>query len=82
MQLNDILALPDDHYIPEPDMAEGRGCSVNKLRRDAVKKVGPPRTRMSRVILYRVGAFREWLRAQERDFEAERQGPRRRRRAT
>lgn len=81
MQLNDVLALSDDQYLDEAVVAAALKRSVNTLRRWACKRKGPARTSIGNTISYRVGAIRAWLRAQERNFQDERQGVRRRRRA-
>ena len=71
MTLNEVLALPDGEYVTEADMALVLDRDTNTLRRWAVNRQGPPRTAMGRSVVYRVGAFRQWLLNQERDFAAE-----------
>ena len=80
MTLNEFLALPDQEYVTEADLASVLDRDINTMRRWAVDRKGPPRTRMGRTVVYRVGAFRQWLLAQERDYDAE-QAKRRKRAA-
>lgn len=71
MTLSELLALSEGEYVTEAELASVLNRDTNTLRRWAVDRKGPPRTTMGRSVVYRVGAFRQWLLDQERDFAAE-----------
>ena len=63
---------PLDEYLARDELARQLGKSVRTLDRWHVQRVGPPRTRVGRLILYRKEAVARWL----RDNEQERLGER------
>jgi hypothetical protein len=54
-----------DGHISEADLARQLNRSVRTLQRLASRQLGPPRTKVGRLILYNVAHVREWLLEQE-----------------
>lgn len=77
MELNDVISLGDAEYVSEVELSEALGRPIPTLRTWAARRRGPPRTAFGRAIFYRVGGLKRWLKDQERDFDAERERPRR-----
>jgi len=53
-------------YVTKPELAQQLRKSTRTLDRLERQRVGPPRTKIGRSILYRIESVREWLQAQER----------------
>ena len=54
-----------DEYVTPECLAKDLGRSVRTLDRWDLLRIGPPRTRVGRMILYRREAVLEWLRSRE-----------------
>jgi hypothetical protein len=54
-----------DGYISEAELALQLKRSVRTLQRLAARRLGPPRTKIGRLIFYNVEHIREWLAQQE-----------------
>ena len=80
MDLNELLSRPDTSYASEDELASALAHPVCTLRTWRCRRKGPPAVAVGRTIRYRIGALRAWLLAKESDFDAARQGVRRRRR--
>ncbi len=52
-------------YISETDLARQLNRSVRTLQRLAARRLGPPRTKVGRLIFYNIERVREWLSEQE-----------------
>ena len=52
-------------YLTEADVARLRRCSVQSIRLMNRKRIGPPRIKIGRTILYRREAVEAWLRKHE-----------------
>lgn len=61
-------ALPDPllgEYMDRHELARQLGVSLDTLSKWSTQRIGPPRVRLGRRILYRREAVREWLRLRE-----------------
>ena len=56
--------LLEGFWTPE-QMASQAGVTTRTLARWHHLRIGPPRTRFGRTVLYRIASARAWLRAQE-----------------
>ena len=65
VDLSDTTPSVLDGYIREAALARQLNLSVRTLQRLAARRLGPPRTRVGRVILYNVEHVRDWLSQQE-----------------
>jgi hypothetical protein len=54
-----------DGYISEADLARQLNRSVRTLQRLAARRLGPPRTKIGRLVFYNVAHIRDWLSQQE-----------------
>jgi hypothetical protein len=63
-------------WLTRAQVAIEIGVSVDTLQRWETRRIGPPCVRISRKVLYRAGAFREWLISRERGPTAAAKGPR------
>src|SRR3954452_18332822 len=63
-------------YLDEAAAAAQLDVKVQTLRKWAVQRKGPPRTKAGKRVLYREEALRAWLVAQETDPAAARRGVR------
>jgi hypothetical protein len=54
-----------DGYISEADLARQLNRSVRTLQRLAARRLGPPRTKIGRLIVYNIEHVRAWLLQQE-----------------
>lgn len=54
-----------DDWMTRTELGEHLGLSVDTLGRWETRRIGPPCIRVGRKVLYRRGAVRDWLRAQE-----------------
>ena len=61
--IDEIDKLPDAAYISRPELAGWTGTSISTLSRWASDGSGPPITRKSGWIRYRLGDVRAWLAA-------------------
>jgi predicted DNA-binding transcriptional regulator AlpA len=52
-------------YISKPELAAQLQKSTRTLDRLERQRIGPPRTKVGRLILYRVDSVRDWLASQE-----------------
>jgi hypothetical protein len=52
-------------YITEADLARQLNRSVRTLQRLAARRIGPPRTKVGRLIFYNIEHVRDWLLQQE-----------------
>ena len=52
-------------YLTKPELAKELNKSIRTLDRLERQRIGPPRTRIGRSILYRLEGVREWLQSQE-----------------
>lgn len=50
-----------DGYLRPAEVAREIGCNLRTLSRWHRLRIGPPRIKVGRLILYPVAAFREWL---------------------
>lgn len=55
-----------DGWLTRARVAEEIGVSIDTLQRWETARTGPPCVRIGRKVLYRAGAFREWLISRER----------------
>ena len=56
-------------YITKPDLAAQLQKSTRTLDRLERQRLGPPRTKIGRLILYRVDSVRDWLASQEQNHK-------------
>ena len=54
-----------DGYMTEDEMARQRSLSKRTLRNERARGDGPPFVRINHRALYRIDAFREWLKSRE-----------------
>jgi hypothetical protein len=54
-----------DGYVSEADLARQLNRSVRTLQRLAARQLGPPRTKIGRLVFYNIDHVREWLLQQE-----------------
>jgi hypothetical protein len=54
-----------DGYIRQVDLARQLSMSVRTLQRLAARRLGPPRTKVGRLIVYNIEHVRDWLSQQE-----------------
>lgn len=52
-------------WLTRQQMADQIGVSIDTLARWETQRRGPPCVRIGRKVMYRVDAFRDWLREQE-----------------
>ena len=52
-------------WLNRTDLARELTLSVDTLQRWETRRMGPPCVRVGRKVLYRMEAFRDWLREQE-----------------
>jgi len=64
-------------YVTKSELAQQLRKSTRTLDRLERQRVGPPRTKIGRSILYRLDSVREWLEAQEQRRTLTRAGGRR-----
>ncbi|MFN3349092.1 helix-turn-helix domain-containing protein [Pseudorhodoplanes sp.] len=64
----DAMVAPPlfEGWLTDDRVAAEIGVSRYTLRRWERRRVGPPRVRIGRKVLYRAEAFREWLVSRER----------------
>ena len=66
---NDAMAVPcsiiGDEYMTREALAKDLGVSVRTIDRWHILRVGPPRTQLQKVILYRRESVLGWLRSRE-----------------
>jgi hypothetical protein len=55
-------------YISEDDLARQLNRSVRTLQRMDARRLGPPRTKVGRLIFYNIEHVREWLAKQEQSL--------------
>jgi excisionase family DNA binding protein len=52
---------PPDNYMRPTEVASQLGVSLRTLSRWQALRVGPPRAKVGRTVLYRVAAVEAWL---------------------
>ena len=65
------MALLDDYYRPEA-LATELGIHVRTLRKWDELNLGPPKTQIGRLTLYRRDSVAEWLQAREQQKDRRR----------
>ena len=65
VDLSDTIPSVLDGYIGEADLARQLHRSVRTLQRHAARRLGPPRTKIGRLIFYNVEHVRDWISEQE-----------------
>ena len=55
-------------YLTREDLAKALHRSVRTIDRWAVSRIGPPKVKIGRLILYRIDAVRNWLDSLEEGF--------------
>jgi predicted DNA-binding transcriptional regulator AlpA len=63
--LSDSARSVLDGYIREAELAQQLNRSVRTLQRLAARRLGPPRTRIGRLVIYNIEHVREWVAQQE-----------------
>ena len=63
--LSDSTPSVLDGYISEAELARQLHRSVRTMQRLAARRLGPPRTKIGRLIFYNVEHVRDWLSQQE-----------------
>ena len=61
VDLSDSAPSVLDGYISEADLARQLNRSVRTLQRLAARRLGPPRTKIGRLIFYNVEHVRDWI---------------------
>lgn len=56
-------------YISKPELAAQLQKSTRTLDRLERQRIGPPRTKIGRLILYRVESVRDWLATKEQSHK-------------
>jgi predicted DNA-binding transcriptional regulator AlpA len=65
-----------DKFLRREKLAELLHCSVRKIDRLYALRLGPPRVRFGRSILYNIDSVREWLRSREERWPSATKRPR------
>ena len=65
VDLSDSAPSVLDGYISEADLARQLHRSVRTLQRLAARRLGPPRTKIGRLIFYNIEHVRDWISQQE-----------------
>ena len=61
VDLSDSAPSVLDGYISEANLARQLNRSVRTLQRLAARRLGPPRTKIGRLIFYNVEHVRDWI---------------------
>ena len=65
VDLSDSAPSVLDGYITEAELARQLHRSVRTLQRLAARRLGPPRTKIGRLIFYNIEHVRDWISQQE-----------------